>query len=64
MKTSPTFELRHLRYFVAGLADTNESRAIVGAVADMSRSLNMRVTAEGVETEQQLQQVRLLLLTS
>ncbi len=56
----PFHRIKIDRSFVAGLADRNESRAIVRAVADMARSLNMRVTAEGVETEQQLQQVRLL----
>jgi EAL domain-containing protein (putative c-di-GMP-specific phosphodiesterase class I) len=32
----------------------------VRAVADLARNLSMIVTAEGVETDQQLEQVRLL----
>ena len=46
--------------FIAALSDKNESHAIVRAITDLARSLKLRVTAEGVETEQQLQQVRLL----
>jgi predicted signal transduction protein with EAL and GGDEF domain len=46
------------RIFIAGLPDKNESRAIVRAIADLARNLNMRVIAEGVETAQQLEQVR------
>jgi EAL domain-containing protein (putative c-di-GMP-specific phosphodiesterase class I)/DNA-binding CsgD family transcriptional regulator len=46
--------------FIAALSDKKESHAIVRAITDLARSLKLRVTAEGVETEQQLQQVRLL----
>ena len=46
--------------FITDLANKEEARAIVRAIADLGRNLGMRVTAEGVETEQQLQQVRLL----
>jgi predicted signal transduction protein with EAL and GGDEF domain/DNA-binding CsgD family transcriptional regulator len=48
------------RCFIAALSDKHESHAIVRAITDLARSLKLRVTAEGVETEQQLQQVRLL----
>jgi diguanylate cyclase (GGDEF)-like protein len=46
------------RSFIAGLQDKSDSRAIVGAIADLARNLNMRVIAEGVETAQQLEQAR------
>ncbi len=46
--------------FIAALSDKHESHAIVRAITDLARSLKLKVTAEGVETEQQLQQVRLL----
>jgi diguanylate cyclase (GGDEF)-like protein len=56
----PFHKIKIDRCFIAALSDSNESHAIVRAVADLARSLKLRVTAEGVETEQQLQQVRLL----
>ena len=48
------------RSFITDLRDRNESRAIVRAIIDLARSINMRVIAEGVETIQQLEQVRKL----
>lgn len=48
------------RAFIAGLPDKRESRAIVRAVSQLARSLDIGVTAEGVETEQQLRHVRIL----
>jgi diguanylate cyclase (GGDEF)-like protein/PAS domain S-box-containing protein len=48
------------RSFIAGLPDKKESYVVVGAIAGLARNLGMRVTAEGVETAQQLAQVRIL----
>jgi EAL domain-containing protein (putative c-di-GMP-specific phosphodiesterase class I) len=48
------------RCFIKNIAEGSESVAVVRAVADLAASLNMTTTAEGVETEQQLQQVRAL----
>src|ERR1022692_4643138 len=56
----PFSKIKIDRSFITGLSDTNESRAIVRAVADLARNLSMSVTAEGVETDRQLEQVRLL----
>lgn len=42
------------RGFVADLPTHATSRAIVGAITNLARELDMEVTAEGVETEEQL----------
>jgi diguanylate cyclase (GGDEF)-like protein len=56
----PFHRIKIDRSFIVGLTDKDEARAIVRATVDLARSLGMRVTAEGVETAQQLQQVRIL----
>src|SRR5208282_2258189 len=56
----PFHRIKIDRSFIFGLTDKDEARAIVRATVDLARSLSMRVTAEGVETAQQLQQVRIL----
>ena len=56
----PFHRIKIDRSFILGLTDKDEARAIVRATVDLARSLSMRVTAEGVETAQQLQQVRTL----
>ncbi len=56
----PFHRIKIDRSFIMGLVDKDEARAIVRATVDLARSLSMRVTAEGVETAQQLQQVRIL----
>ena len=56
----PFSKIKLDRSFITGLSDRQESRAIVRAVADLARNLNMIVIAEGVETDQQLDQVRIL----
>jgi diguanylate cyclase (GGDEF)-like protein/PAS domain S-box-containing protein len=58
--SSPFSKIKIDRSFITGLPDKKESRAIVGAITGLARSLNMQVTAEGVETAQQLEQVRIL----
>jgi len=44
--------------FIQGLADSDESAAIVRAVAGLAKSFHMTTTAEGVETDEQLRIVR------
>ena len=56
----PFSKIKIDRSFIAGLADKKESRAVVRAIADMARNLNMRVIAEGVETAEQREQARTL----
>lgn len=56
----PFHKVKIDRCFIAALSHKSESHAIVRAIADLARNLEILVTAEGVETEQQLQQVRIL----
>jgi diguanylate cyclase (GGDEF)-like protein len=56
----PFHRIKIDRGFIANLSNKREHRAVVRAITELGRNLNMRVTAEGVETEKQLQQVRLL----
>ena len=46
------------RSFVDGLGRDSESGAIVSAVLSMASALDLRVTAEGVETQGQLSRLR------
>ena len=46
------------RSFVAGIETDARSRAFVRAIIEMARALNISATAEGVETEGQLQALR------
>jgi len=48
------------RSFVMRLDETPENTAIIGAIVGLAHNLNMIVTAEGIETPQQLTHLRLL----
>ncbi len=48
------------RCFIKGLPDENNCLAIVRAIAGLASSLDMTTTAEGVETESQLEMVKAL----
>ncbi len=51
----PFSELKIDRSFVSKMGEDNEARAIVKTCIMLGHELNMRVVAEGVETEQQLE---------
>ena len=54
LRRFPFSKIKVDRSFVAGMATDPGAAAIVQAVATLGRSLNIRVNAEGVETEDQL----------
>jgi diguanylate cyclase (GGDEF)-like protein len=60
LKRFPVDMLKIDRTFVGGLGRDPEDTAIVEAVISLSHTLGMRVTAEGVETSQQLSQLQVL----
>jgi diguanylate cyclase (GGDEF)-like protein len=60
LRSFPFEKIKIDRSFVKDLGQGEESAAIVRAVAGLAKSLHMRTTAEGVETEHQMQQVRSL----
>jgi diguanylate cyclase (GGDEF)-like protein/PAS domain S-box-containing protein len=54
----PFSKIKIDRTFVAGLPASEESQAIVRSIIGLGQSLGLRVTAEGVETQAQLDWVR------
>jgi diguanylate cyclase (GGDEF)-like protein len=54
----PVDTLKIDRAFVSGLGTDDQSVAIVRSVIDLARSLNLAVTGEGIETLEQLGQLR------
>ncbi|GHH46264.1 putative bifunctional diguanylate cyclase/phosphodiesterase [[Pseudomonas] boreopolis] len=58
LKRLPACELKIDRMFVQGLQQEGEDRAIVAAIVGLARTLNMKVVAEGVETELQRHHLR------
>ncbi len=57
LRSFPFDKIKIDRSFVNDIDSREDSRAIVRAVTDLARSLNMTTTAEGVEREEQLQQL-------
>ena len=53
LRRLPAAELKIARAFVTDLASSEQALSIVPAVVQMAHSLRLRVVAEGVETEQQ-----------
>jgi EAL domain-containing protein (putative c-di-GMP-specific phosphodiesterase class I) len=60
LRSFPFDKIKIDRCFISGLPDAGDSLAIVRAVIGLASSLRMATTAEGVETQQQLEQVRQL----
>jgi diguanylate cyclase (GGDEF)-like protein/PAS domain S-box-containing protein len=60
LRSFPFDKIKIDRSFIKGLGDGEESAAIVRAVAGLAQSLHMMTTAEGVETEMQMEHVRAL----
>jgi len=60
LKRFPVDTLKIDKSFVDGLGKDPESSAIVSAVISLARSLGMRVTAEGIETREQMLQLQVL----
>ena len=56
----PMDTLKIDRSFVTGMSVRPESRTIVSAIISLAHSLGLKVVAEGVETEEQLNVLRLL----
>ena len=60
LKRFPVDVLKIDRSFVAGLCADREDRAIVASVIDLAHAFGLTTTAEGVETAEQLAQLRSL----
>ena len=58
LRSFPFDKIKIDRSFISSLADRTDSIAIVKAVADLGLRLGMSTTAEGIETEEQLDAVR------
>jgi predicted signal transduction protein with EAL and GGDEF domain len=60
LRKFPFDKIKIDRCFISGLSDGEDSIAIVKAVTDLATSLRMTTTAEGVETQEQLETIRRL----
>lgn len=60
LKKLPIDALKIDRSFVSGLPEDGPDRAIISAVVAIAQELNLRVTAEGVETAEQRDMLRSL----
>jgi predicted signal transduction protein with EAL and GGDEF domain len=60
LRSFPFDKIKIDRCFISGLAAGDDSVAIVLAIAGLARHLGIATTAEGIETKQQLQQVKAL----
>ncbi|UCE71995.1 MAG: EAL domain-containing protein [Nitrospiraceae bacterium] len=58
LKKLPTHKLKIDKSFIGGLTEDSDNKSIVSTVIHMAHDLNLRVVAEGVETEEQLSFLR------
>ena len=58
LRSFPFDKIKIDQSFIRDVAATDDANTIVRAIIDLSRSLGMRTTAEGVETEEQLTRLR------
>src|SRR5205807_6510453 len=58
LRSFPFSKIKIDRSFISDLPKGNDALAIVQAVTSLAHTLNMTTTAEGVETEQQLETLR------
>jgi diguanylate cyclase (GGDEF)-like protein len=56
----PINRLKIDRSFITRMADSPDSLAVVSSIISLAHSLNLRVIAEGVETEEQMKLLKLL----
>jgi EAL domain-containing protein (putative c-di-GMP-specific phosphodiesterase class I) len=56
----PLDDLKIDRVFVRGMTEKAEDTSIVSTIISLAQGLNLKVVAEGVETEEQAQLLRLL----
>ena len=55
LRQLPFTEVKIDRFFVSDAVTSKDSRLIVAAIVDLAHGLGLTVTAEGVETREQLQ---------
>lgn len=58
LKSFPFDTIKIDRSFIEGISEKDDCIAIVQAITNMARQLDIKTTAEGVEREQQLEKVR------
>jgi diguanylate cyclase (GGDEF)-like protein len=60
LRSFPFDKIKIDRSFIHGVSDIGNAEAIVQATISMAASMNMTTTAEGVETQEQMEKVRAL----
>lgn len=58
LRKFPFQKIKIDRSFIQGLGEEHDAQASIGAVAGLGASLDKRVVAEGIETEEQMRQVK------